>query len=63
MLALDFVEPLTKTEHSNHHILVVADYSTKWVKAFRLKDQKAETVVRIFMAEIISHFGVPLTLL
>ncbi|PIK53794.1 Retrovirus-related Pol polyprotein from transposon [Apostichopus japonicus] len=39
--------------------MVVADYFTKWVEAFPLKDQSAETVADTLVTDFVSRFGVP----
>ena len=39
------------------------DYLTKWVEAFPIKDQKAETVARVLVDEVIYHHGAPERLL
>lgn len=59
MLAMDFIGPLPVTDSGNKYILVVADYYTKWAEAFPLRDQRAETVARVLVRDIISHFRVP----
>ena len=40
-------------------VLVIVDYYTKWVEAFPLRDEKAETVARILFNEIFSRHGPP----
>ncbi|PIK44958.1 Retrovirus-related Pol polyprotein from transposon [Apostichopus japonicus] len=41
------------------YIMVVADYFTKWVQAFPLKYQSAETVADTLVTDFVSRFGVP----
>ena len=60
MIAMDFVGPLPITNNGNRHILVMADYYTKWVAAFPLPDQRAESVARVLVKEVICRYGVPL---
>ena len=47
MIAMDFLGPLPQTNKGNKHLLVVADYYTKWVEASALPDQKATTVAQV----------------
>ena len=63
MIGVDFIGPLTETDNGNKHILVFTDYATRWVEAFPTKDQKADTVARIFIEEIICRHSAPSTLL
>ncbi len=58
-MALDFMGPLKTTHSGNRHILVVADYFTKWTEAFALPDQKAETVADCLVTQVFCRFGVP----
>ena len=62
MIGLDFIGPLPSTEAGNKHVLVVVDYFTKWVEAFPLPDQKAETVARTLMRDVASRYGVPVVI-
>ena len=49
--------PLTYV--GNQYVLVFLDYLKKWVEAFPIKDQKAETVARVFVEEVICRHGSP----
>ena len=44
-VAIDVLGPLTETHQGNSYILVVGDYWTKWMEAYAIPDQQAETVV------------------
>ena len=44
-------------------VLLVSDYFTHWPEAVPLKDQKAETVARALVEEVVSRHGVPAILL
>ena len=63
MVGMDFIGPLTETDEGNKHILVFTDYATRWVEAFPTKDQKACTVAKILIEEIICRHSAPATLL
>ena len=58
-VAMDIMGPLPKTDRGNVYILVIGDYFTKWVEAFALPNQEAETVAKIFVEEFVCRFGVP----
>ena len=59
-IAIDLTGPLPRTKAGNTSIMVVADYFTKWVEAFPLRDQTAETVARTLVEQVITRFGTPL---
>lgn len=61
-VALDILGPLPVSKRGNKYILIVGDYFTKWMEAYPLQDQKAETVAMVFVRQFISRFGVPLQL-
>ena len=42
-VGVDILE-LTTSNSNNHYIVVFTDYLTKWVEAFPLRDQKAESI-------------------
>ena len=54
---------LPLTYDGNQYVLVFLDYLTKWVEAFPIKDQKAKTVLRMLVEEVICHHGAPERLL
>ena len=54
---------LPKTLDGNCYVVVFADYLTKWVEAFPTSDQKAETIARLFVENIVCNHGVPEELL
>lgn len=47
----------------NQSILTFQDYFSKYPEAFLLMDQKATTIAKIFMKEIICRHGTPEKLL
>ena len=61
-VALDILGPLPETNQGNKYVLVVGDYFTKWVEAYPIPDEKAETVARTFVSEFVCKFGVPVEL-
>ena len=62
MVAMDILE-LPVTQRGNKYVLLVSDYFTRWPEAVSLKDQKAETVARALVEEVVSRHGVPAILL
>ena len=43
-VALDILGPLPETERGNKYVLVVGDYFSKWIEAYPVPDERAETV-------------------
>ena len=58
-IGADIFGPLPKSERGNKYVLVVIDHFTKWVEAFAIPNQEAETIGDIFVNEIISRHRVP----
>jgi len=58
-IAIDILGPLTRTDKGNEYILVVGDYWTKWMEAYAIEDQQAETVANKLVNEFVCRFGVP----
>ncbi|KAL2103789.1 hypothetical protein ACEWY4_000657 [Coilia grayii] len=58
-VALDIMGPLNETERKNCYVLVIQDYFTKWVEAFPLPNEKAETVAEVLASEWVCRFGAP----
>ena len=54
---------LPKTADGNGHVVVFQDYLTKWPLVFPVPDQKAITLVRLLVEEVVPFFGVPEALL
>lgn len=59
-MAVDVLGPLPQTTRGNRYIVVIADYFSKWVEAFAIPDQTAETIARVLVEEVVCRFGVPL---
>ena len=62
IIGVDLME-LLKTRKGNKYVIVVQDYLTKWPLVYPLADQKAQTIAKILIEEIIPFFGVPESLL
>lgn len=60
---MDIVGPLPTSYTGNKYILTYQDYLTRYVEAIPLPDQKAETVAKAFVTEIICRHGAPKQLL
>ncbi len=56
----DILGPLPVSDRGNKYILLVGDQFTKWMEAYPIPDQTAETVAHKIVYEFISRFGAPL---
>ena len=54
---------LPLTYDGNQYVVVFLDYLTKWVEAFPIPDQQAETVARLLVEEVVCRYGAPERLL
>ena len=54
---------LPLTSSGNKYIVVFLDYLTKWVEAYAVPDQQAETIARLLVENIVCRHGVPEELL
>ena len=61
-MGVDIVQ-LPQTLDGNCYVIVFLDYLTKWVEAFPVSDQKAETIARLLVENIVCRHGVPEELL
>ena len=61
-VAIDVLGPLTRTHNGNEYILVIGDYWTKWMEAYPIPNQQAETVASKLVKEFVCRFGVPMEL-
>jgi hypothetical protein len=59
-LGIDIMGPLPMSQKGCKYILVIGDYASRWIEAYALPDQQAETVARKLVHDFISRFGVPL---
>ena len=58
-IAMDLIPNLPETVRGNKHILVIADYFTKWVEAYPLQRMDAETIASAFASEFVARYGAP----
>ena len=58
MVGVDVLQ-LPLSFHGNQYASVYMDYLTKWPEVFVVADQKAETIARLLVEEVISRHGVP----
>ena len=61
-VGVDLMGPFPQTTTGNRYILVVGDYFTRWMEAYAVPDQQAETVARRFVLDFVSRLGAPLRL-
>ena len=54
---------LPPTYNGNRYAIVFSDYLTKWPEVFPSPDQKAETIARLLVEQIVPRHGVPEQLL
>lgn len=60
-LAIDIMDPFPRSLRGNRYILVIIDCFTKWVEAFPIPDQTAQTCADRLM-DVICRFGCPLSI-
>ena len=58
-IAIDVLRQLPTTAAGNKYILIIADYFTKWVEAYPMANQQAQTVAELLVHKLFSCFGVP----
>ena len=56
---IDIMGPLPRTERNNTYVVVMVDQFTKWIEVAAVPDQKAETVARAMVDNLICRFGCP----
>ncbi|KAG1941073.1 interleukin-1 receptor accessory protein-like 1-A [Pimephales promelas] len=59
-LHLDILGPFPESKSGNRYILVIIDQFTRWVEAFPVPEQGAETTAKRLVFDFISRFGAPL---
>ena len=62
-VAVDLLGPLPLTKSGNKHIVIFADYRTKWVEGAALPSTEASRIAQVFFDLIISRHSCPHTLL
>lgn len=62
LVGVDIME-LPKTSEGNRYVVVFQDFLSKWPFVFATKDQKATTLVKLLVEEVIPMIGVPEALL
>ena len=61
LMAMDVMGPMDVTERGNAYILVMGEYSTRYMIAAAIKDQTADTIHEVFTNRIVLTHGVPIT--
>ena len=59
---MDILGPFPKSLCGNQYILMVIDQFTKWVEAFPIPNQAAETIADVLVKEYFAKFGIPLSI-
>lgn len=59
---MDILGPFPESDRGNKYILVIMDQFTKWVEAYPVPDQSAETTARTLVMECLSKIGAPLAI-
>ena len=62
LVAMDILGPLPESPTGKTHILVVADYFTKWTEAYAIPNQEATTVTQKLTNEFFFRFSPPMQL-
>ena len=60
MIGIYVIGPLPKSKNNNRYILVIGDHSTRWMEAYPLPNQQAETIAVKLVHACIVRFGTPL---
>ena len=61
-LGVDVLQ-LPVTHSGNRYVVCFLDYLTKWAEAFAVPDQRAETIARLFVENVVCRHGIPEQLL
>lgn len=63
LTSMDIVGPLVHTLNGNRYLLTFMDHFTKYAEAIPIPNQKADTVARAFVENVITRHGAPTKLL
>lgn len=58
-IGMDFLGPLTQSEHGNKYVVVLIDYHTKWVEAVPTPTATAAFAAQAFMNNVVLRHGAP----
>ena len=58
-IAVDIMGPLPESSNKNSHILIVADYFTRWMEAYAIHDQEATTFAQKLVDNVFCSLGIP----
>ena len=61
-VGIDVMGPFVTSHRNNKYVLVMGDYFTRWIEAYPIPNQQADTVARKVVHEFVSRFGSPLEL-
>ena len=59
LVAVDIMGPFPVTSNGNQYVLVAGDYFTRWMEAYAIPNQEAETVARKLTEEMFFRFSPP----
>ena len=60
MIATYILGPLSEIDNRGFfYVLVIYDYFTRWVEEFPIPDQKAETMAKCLVNEVVNRIRVP----
>lgn len=59
-IGIDVIGPLPRTMKQNKFILIIGDHFTRWIEAFHIPNQIAETVATKWIHGFIVRYGTPL---
>jgi hypothetical protein len=60
--SMDLIAPYCLTTRKNKYLLTFIDHFSKWVEAYPVPDQRAETCARVYATQIVSRHSFGATL-